>query len=114
MGQTDARQGLITWDDEFRAGPRMVLQAETSMPNSSHKDQNSAGVTPIVGDFSSHFLTFVKILGLKRVKTVKVLSVGLPPSFLLFHYGVLEFRFGFYVSLCLVYFEGAEAGLLGR
>jgi len=53
VGQTDARQGLIIWDDEFR-GPRMVLQAETSMPNSSHKDQKSAGVTPIVGDFSSH------------------------------------------------------------
>jgi hypothetical protein len=48
------------------------------------------------------------------VKTVKVLSVGLPPSFLLFHYGVLEFRFGFCFSLCLVYFEGAEADLLGR
>ena len=53
MGQTDARQGLIIWDDELR-GPRMVLQAETSMPNSSYKDQKSAGVTPIVGDFSSH------------------------------------------------------------
>ena len=94
----------------------MVLQAETSMPNSSYKDQKSAGVTPIVGDFFLFAcLTFVKILGLKRVKTVKVLSVGLPPSFLLFHYGVLEFRFGFYFSLCLVYFEGAEAaGLLGR
>jgi hypothetical protein len=39
VGQTDARQGLIIWDDEFR-GPRMVLQAETSMPNSSYKDQN--------------------------------------------------------------------------
>jgi hypothetical protein len=57
VGQTDARQGLIIWDDEFR-GPRMVLQAETSMPNSSYKDQKSAGVTPIVGDFYCFTMVF--------------------------------------------------------